>query len=87
MLIGILLRYLRKSAEEQFGDLGSTLVVGRAVSFSGAQNEADDDFAVGGLRLAFKNAHFDNVHFLLESIAAGLQVPAQNVKQWQRSRL
>ena len=30
-LIGILLRHLRKSAEEQFGDLGSTLVVGRPV--------------------------------------------------------
>jgi hypothetical chaperone protein len=36
-LIGILLRYLRKSAEEQFGDLGSDLVVGRPVHFSGAK--------------------------------------------------
>jgi hypothetical protein len=36
-LIGILLRYLRKSAEEQFGDLGSGLVVGRPVHFSGAK--------------------------------------------------
>ena len=36
-LIGILLRHLRKSAEEQFGDLGSTLVVGRPVHFSGTR--------------------------------------------------
>ena len=36
-LISILLRHLRKSAEEQFGDLGSTLVVGRPVHFSGAR--------------------------------------------------
>ncbi|MGH7871550.1 MAG: Hsp70 family protein, partial [Candidatus Binatia bacterium] len=34
-LIGILLRHLRKSAEAQFGDLGSTLAVGRPVHFSG----------------------------------------------------
>ena len=34
-LIGILLRYLRQSAESEFGDLGSTLVVGRPVHFSG----------------------------------------------------
>jgi hypothetical chaperone protein len=41
-LIGILLRHLRKSAEEQFGDLGSHLVVGRPVHFSGAKDAADD---------------------------------------------
>jgi hypothetical chaperone protein len=69
-LIGILLRYMRKSAEAQFGDLGSTLVVGRPVHFSGTQQEADDEFAVGRLRTAFKNAGFDHVHFLAEPVAA-----------------
>jgi hypothetical chaperone protein len=69
-LIGILLRYLRKSAEEQFGDLGSTLVVGRPVHFSGARNAADDEFAVNRLRVAFGNAGFANVHFLPEPVAA-----------------
>ncbi len=69
-LIGILLRYLRKSAEEQFGDLGSTLVVGRPVHFSGAKNEADDEFAVNRLRAAFGHAGFTNVRFLPEPIAA-----------------
>ena len=69
-LIGILLRYLRQSAEAQFGDLGSTLVVGRPVHFSGAEDEADDDFAVNRLRVAFGRAGFANVHFLPEPIAA-----------------
>ena len=69
-LIGILLRYLRKSAEEQFGDLGSELVVGRPVHFSGTRDEADDEFAVKRLRAAFGNAGFENVHFLPEPVAA-----------------
>jgi hypothetical chaperone protein len=69
-LIGILLRYLRRSAELQFGDLGSKLVVGRPVHFSGTKNPADDTFAVTRLRKAFANAEFDDVHFLPEPVAA-----------------
>ena len=69
-LISILLRHLRKSAEAQFGDLGSTLVVGRPVHFSGARDATDDEFAVGRLRIAFGNVGFTNVHFLPEPIAA-----------------
>jgi hypothetical chaperone protein len=69
-LIGILLRYLRKSAEQELGDLGSKLIVGRPVHFSGAKDEADDEFAVNRLRAAFGNAGFTDVHFLAEPIAA-----------------
>lgn len=69
-LIGILLRYLRKSAEVQFGDLGSTLVVGRPVQFSGTKDQADDEFAVNRLRAAFANAGFEKVQFLPEPVAA-----------------
>jgi hypothetical chaperone protein len=69
-LISILLRHLRKSAEEQFGNLGSTLVVGRPVHFSGARDAADDEFAVSRLRVAFGNAGFTKVHFLPEPTAA-----------------
>jgi hypothetical chaperone protein len=69
-LIGILLRYLRKSAEEEFGDLGSTLVVGRPVHFSGSKNEADDEFALDRLRAAFGRCGFTNVRFLPEPVAA-----------------
>ncbi|MGZ8532938.1 MAG: Hsp70 family protein [Candidatus Binatia bacterium] len=69
-LIGTLLRYLRKSAEAQFGDLGGKLVVGRPVHFSGTRDPKDDDFAVARLRKAFANAGFDEVHFLPEPVAA-----------------
>ena len=69
-LIGILLRYLRQSAEAEFGDLGSTLVAGRPVHFSGTQDEADDEFAVNRLRAAFGNSGFEHVHFLPEPVAA-----------------
>ena len=69
-LIGILLRHLCKSAEAQFGDLGTSLVVGRPVHFSGTRGEDDDDFAVNRLRAAFRNAGFDNVDFLAEPVAA-----------------
>ena len=69
-LIGILLRYLRKSAESQFGPLGTKLVVGRPVHFSGTKNHADDNFAVTRLRKAFANAGFDEVYFLPEPVAA-----------------
>lgn len=69
-LIGILLRHLRKSAEQQFGNLGSTVVVGRPVHFSGTGDPADDEFAVNRLRAAFSHAGFDNVHFLPEPVAA-----------------
>lgn len=69
-LVGILLRSLRKSAEAQFGELGSTLVVGRPVHFSGAKDQADDEFAVNRLLAAFGKAGFENIRFLPEPIAA-----------------
>lgn len=69
-LVGVLLRYLRQSAEAQFGDLGSMVVVGRPVHFSGTKTDEDDDFAVNRLRAAFKNAGFDDVHILPEPVAA-----------------
>ena len=76
-LIGILLRHLRQSAESEFGDLGSTLVVGRPVHFSGTQDKADDEFAVSRLRAAFANAGFEHVHFLPEPVAAAYKYQHQ----------
>ena len=76
-LISILLRHLRRSAEEQFGDLGSTLVVGRPVHFSGARDAADDEFAVSRLRVAFGNAGFEHVYFLPEPVAAAYKYQHQ----------
>ncbi|HEY7167624.1 MAG TPA: Hsp70 family protein [Candidatus Binatia bacterium] len=72
-MIGILLRYLRRSAEAQLGDLGSSLIVGRPVHFSGANDEADDEFAVARLRAAFANAGFTELTFLPEPIAAAFK--------------
>jgi hypothetical chaperone protein len=76
-LIGILLRYLRQSAESEFGDLGSALVVGRPVHFSGTQAEADDEFALDRLRAAFRHAGFERVHFLPEPVAAAYKYQRQ----------
>jgi hypothetical chaperone protein len=76
-LIGILLRCLRKSAEEQFGDFGSALAVGRPVHFSGTRNDADDAFALSRLRDAFANAGFDDVQFLPEPVAAAYKYRQQ----------
>ena len=76
-LIGILLRHLRQSAEAQFGDLGTSLVVGRPVHFSGTKSADDDDFAVNRLRTAFRNAGFDHVHFLAEPVAAAYKYQQQ----------
>ena len=76
-LIGILLRYLRKAAEEQWGDLGSALVVGRPVHFSGTKDPADDTFALDRLRIAFANAGFHDVCFLEEPVAAAYKYREQ----------
>jgi hypothetical chaperone protein len=69
-LIAILLRYLRQSAEAQLGALGSSVVVGRPVHFSGAATDEDDQFALNRLRRALATAGFDAVHFLPEPVAA-----------------
>ena len=69
-LIGILLRQLRQAVEKQFGNMGTTVVVGRPVHFSGTRNDSDDEFAVNRLRSAFAKAGFDDVHFLPEPVAA-----------------
>jgi hypothetical chaperone protein len=69
-LIGIILKELRKTAEAQFGDLGSALVVGRPVHFSGTTEEADDEFALTRLKVALRKAGFDDVHFVPEPVAA-----------------
>src|SRR4030095_9762272 len=76
-LIGILLRYLRQSAEAEFGNLGSKLVVGRPVHLSGTQAGTDDDLPVNRLRAAFGNAGFEHVHFLPEPVAAAYKYQRQ----------
>lgn len=76
-LIGMLLRQLRQAAEQEFGELGSALVAGRPVHFSGARDRADDEFALDRLRTAYRYAGFRDVHFVPEPVAAAYKYRQQ----------
>jgi hypothetical chaperone protein len=69
-LISRLLGDLRKAAERQFARPISYAVVGRPVRFVGAENPADDEFALARLREAFALAGVERVEFELEPVAA-----------------
>ena len=69
-LIAIILRELRSAAEAQFGDIGSRVVVGRPVHFSGAGSAEDDAFALSRLRQP--------------SNRRGLKTSCLNSNQWRR---
>lgn len=69
-LIARMVRELRESAEKQWNRPIRSAVVGRPVRFVGAENDDDDEFAVGRLREAFLEAGFERVEFELEPIAA-----------------
>jgi hypothetical chaperone protein len=76
-LIAIILRQLRSAAQEQFGDLGSPVVVGRPVHFSGAGGADGDAFALDRLRAALHIAGFDEVVFEFEPVAAAYEFESQ----------
>lgn len=69
-LLTIFLRDLRKIAEQQFGPLEGTIVVGRPVRYSNANNDADSEFALGRLRTALEKAGIGPVEFEYEPVAA-----------------
>jgi hypothetical chaperone protein len=69
-LIARMIKDLRKHAEEQFGHPVRSAVVGRPVHFVGAEKPEDDEFAVGRLREAFREAGFEQVEFEFEPVAA-----------------
>ncbi len=74
-LIARILADLRLHAERQleasFGTAGiRSATIGRPVRFVGAENEADDAFALGRLRHALEIAGYEAVEFELEPIAA-----------------
>ena len=69
-LIAIILRDLRKQAEEQFGTFDGSVVVGRPVYYSHASSPEDNDFAVNRLRKALEKAGFGQVTFEFEPVAA-----------------
>jgi hypothetical chaperone protein len=69
-LIAQMLSNVRETAERQFGRPIRHALAGRPVRFVGAENDADDDYAVSRLRSAFALAGFESVEFEFEPIAA-----------------
>jgi len=76
-LIAIIVRALRTTAEAQFGDLGTAVVVGRPVHFAGAQQPEDEALALQRLRTALHASGFDQVTFEFEPVAAAYAYGSQ----------
>ncbi|HEY2511172.1 MAG TPA: Hsp70 family protein [Polyangiaceae bacterium] len=69
-LLKRLLVDIRARAEEQFGDLGPRLVVGRPVKFAGGSTAESETLALDRLRNALAAAGWSDVVFEFEPIAA-----------------
>jgi len=69
-LIARILADLRHHAENQLGAPIRSVTVGRPVRFVGADNEADDNFALHRLRQSFEHAGYEHIDFEYEPIAA-----------------
>ena len=69
-LVGRIVRDLREKAERQFGIDIRSAVVGRPVTFVGAESEVDNAWAQGRLEQAFLAAGFESVEFEMEPVAA-----------------
>lgn len=69
-LASLIVSGLGEGARGQFADLGVSVVAGRPVRFSNAENEEDNEFALGRLRTAFEKAGFARVVFEYEPVAA-----------------
>ncbi len=69
-LIAIVVRELRAAAHNQFGDLGSAIVVGRPVQFAGAPGEDNAAFALERLQAGVRQGGFEHVTFEFEPVAA-----------------
>jgi hypothetical chaperone protein len=69
-LISRMLADLRLHAERQFGVAVHQATVGRPVRFAGAENAADEAYALGRLRHAFALAGYERVDFEMEPVAA-----------------
>jgi hypothetical chaperone protein len=76
-LIAIIAAELRSAAQDQFGEIPSTVVAGRPVRFSGARTEADDEFAIERLQTALRQAGFEEIVFEFEPVAAAYRYEQQ----------
>jgi hypothetical chaperone protein len=69
-LIARILSNLREKAEHQFGIEIRSAVIGRPVHFVGAENQENDSYAEGRLRLALNSAGYESIEFEMEPVAA-----------------
>ena len=69
-LIARILTDLREHAERHFRTPIRSAMVGRPVSFVGAETEADNHYAVSRLKKAFQKAGYESVDFEMEPVAA-----------------
>jgi hypothetical chaperone protein len=76
-LIAMIVRELRSAAEAEFGTIGSSVVVGRPVHFSGVRSEADEALALSRLRAAIELAGFEHIVFEYEPVAAAYEYERQ----------
>ena len=76
-LISVIIRELREAAQRQFGDIGTSVVVGRPVRFSGAQGDNDEDIALRRLYTALEEGGFEHVVFEYEPVAAAYHYEQQ----------
>jgi hypothetical chaperone protein len=76
-LMAMIIRDLRSAAEAEFGAIGTSVVAGRPVHFSGARNEDDEAFALSRLRAALAQAGFEHIIFEYEPVAAAYEYERQ----------
>ncbi len=69
-LVAVLLRRLREQVEEQHGDIGSRVVLGRPVRFVGDDGDVPSELPLSRLREAAALAGFTDVQFEFEPVAA-----------------
>jgi hypothetical chaperone protein len=73
-LVAVILREMRRRANDHFGVDVTRVVLGRPARFS--EDDRDDDFAQRRLESAAKRAGFEDVHFLAEPVAAAREFRA-----------
>jgi hypothetical chaperone protein len=69
-MVALIGHHLLASAASSFITIPNRAVVGRPVHFSNAQDEADDEFALGRLLQAIQQSGFDQIVFEHEPVAA-----------------
>lgn len=69
-LIALILRDLCEQAQQQLGELATTVVAGRPVHFAGSEHIIDEDLAQKRLESALRQVGFQEIIFEYEPVAA-----------------